>query len=481
MNGEKWIDLRELPKYKDGRYKNKINWKNSIGYKCKFKYYNIEGEIKIIYYNYPKIIIKYLDYDLYTIGISDFIRCRLGKLLKKYTNEFKVQIGQTFKDYKRNLIIVDREYRIDKSNIKRKYYKYHCNKCGNEDWIEESGLLTNNGGCNVCCTPSKKVLQGYNDIYTTDYWMIELGVNIEDAKKYTSQSNKKIKVKCPHCKKEKEITINTIYVHKSIGCNCGDNISYPEKFVISLLDQLNINYKTQYSKEWIKPKRYDFYFELDSKKYIIETHGDFHYNEKGYTGKRIRTLQEEQENDKYKKELALKNGINYYIELDCRKSELEYIKNSIINSELNKIFDLNKIDWLKCEEFALSNRVKEVCDYWHLHNEINNDGLLTTDLCEIFKLSCTTICKYLKQGTELGWCNYNPEEERKKACLKAININKRKIEIFKNGKSLGVFNSCRELSNKSEELFGIKLNESNISSTATGRQKTHKGYTFKYI
>src|SRR5574344_202584 len=48
--------------------------------------------------------------------------------------------------------------------------------------------------------------------------------------------------------------------------------------------------------------------------------------------------------------------------LYCRKSELEYIKNNIFESKLNEIFDLSKIKWDECEEFALSNRVKEACD-----------------------------------------------------------------------------------------------------------------------
>lgn len=474
---ERWIDLSDLPVWgKSGKAKKgTINWKDSIGCKCKFKYDDIKGEVEIVDYTSKgqKLTIKYLYYDLFEINTGNFIKCQLGKLLKKKTDEFKVKIGQTFKDDKRDLIVIDRKYRIKKrkdgSISKYKWYKYHCNKCNNKDWIVEYHLLKGNG-CNVCCNRITKL--GINTIYNTDKWMIDLGVSEKDAKKYTSQSNKKIKVKCPNCEKEKYMSINHIYRRKSIGCLCGDGVSYPEKFVISLLDQLNINYIKEYSPEWIKPKRYDFYFELDNKKYIIETHGEQHYN-----GKFNTTKEEQQENDQYKKELALNNGINYYIELDCRESKLNYIKNSIINSKLNSIFNLNNINWLECERFGLSNRVKEVCDYWKLHNEINNEGLTTTDIGEIFKLCQGSICRFLNKGTKLGWCNYNGKEEVKNGSKKRTT----KVEIFRDGNSLGIFESCRELKNKSEELFGIKLNESHISAVARGERKSHRGFTFKYI
>ena len=234
---EKWIDLSELPRR--GKF---IDWENSIGYKCKFKYDDVEGEIEIIDYKrckYSKLIIKYLDYDLSEITVSEFNKCNFGKLLKKITNEFKIEIGQTFKDNKRDLTIINREYRIkerkDGSKLKDKWYKYRCNKCGNEDWIVEYNLLKGNS-CNVCRCYNSKPKLGFNTIYDTDKWMINLGVSEEDAKKYTSKSGQKIKVKCPNCGKEKEIVISKIYDRKSIGCTCSDGTSYPEKFIISLLD-----------------------------------------------------------------------------------------------------------------------------------------------------------------------------------------------------------------------------------------------------
>ena len=210
---------------------------------------------------------------------------------------------------------------------------------------------------------------------------------------------------------------------------------------------------------------------------IIETHGSQHYKQ----STRGRSLEEEQENDKYKKDLALDNNIECYITLDCSKSELEYIKNSLLNSELSDLFDLSKIDWFKCEEYALKNIVLEICSYWREHNEINDEDLTTTDISRIFNLSVTTIQRYLNKGVKLGWCNYNSKEELKKASIKGSKSTGKSVEIFKDGESLGIFKSCSELERQSEKLFGIKLNNRKIASVCRGERPHHKGFTFKYV
>ena len=286
-------------------------------------------------------------------------------------------------------------------------------------------------------------------------------------------SNDKIKVICPNCKREKTSVVYAIYNNKSIQCSCGDGTSYPEKFLISLLDQLKVKYK--HDSYWIDGKRYDFY--LPDYNCIIECHGIQHYKQTNRKGNRARTLQEEQENDVYKKQLALDNNTNGYIILDCRKSELEWVKNSILQSELNDMLDLSDIDWLECEEFALKNRVKEVCEYWHIHNEINNEDLNINIIADKFNVSSHTIVRYLKRGAELDWCNYDSKEEKSK------HIAQRSIpvEIFKDGISLGTFNSMRELERLSESIFGVKFRCDAIGRVCKGKVKTHKGFTFKHV
>ena len=57
----------------------------------------------------------------------------------------------------------------------------------------------------------------------------------------------------------------------------------------------------------------------------------------------------------------------------------------------------------------------------------------------------------------------------------------KQVEVFKEGVSLGIYESCNELSRKSLDDFGVEFLISEISNVCNGKRKTHKGYTFKYI
>lgn len=495
------IFLENLPHtYGVGKNKNKnkliVDWKKSIGYTVNGIYKDLLFSVKIIKYENSYLHIKYLDKPLFKIFRGNFERCALGKLLEKVTNDFKIQVGDIIKNNNRNLTIIDKKYKERIRNNKKekvKYYKYKCNICGfdctenykkgifqNDYWIEESSLLNNNNGC-ACCN-SNIVVKGINDMWTTNPDLARLLVNPEDGYKYTQNSSIFIDWKCSICGNIiKNKQINKICQTKLSCPNCSDGISYPEKIIYNVLNQLNKNFVYQLTKKrmkWVNTYRYDFYFEYNNEKYIIEAHGLQHYKEgfvKIKTPKHIKTLAEEQKNDKLKKELALINNIKEenYIVIDCRYSELEYIKNNILHSNLNKIFDLSKIDWLKCHEFSCKSRVKEACNLWNNKKDI-------IDICKILKLSKGTIIKYLQQGNTLNWCSYNPKEEIIKS-HKKTNKNGKRVEVFKDNISLGLFDSCSELSRQSQELFGIKLLESGISAVCRKKYNTYKNFIFKYV
>ena len=481
--------LENLPRWKDGNCKGSINWKESIGCKIHFIYDEVEDILEIVDYikgRNQKVKVLY-NGTIYEVSCDRMRKCQIGnQLLNKRTSEFRIEIGQTFKDNKRDFIIIDREYKKDKDGVNRKYYKYHCNVCyWNEGWIEERNLKNGNG-CSCC--GNKTVVKGINDIATTNPELIKYFVNEEEGYNYTYSSNKKVLCKCPNCNYKKEMKICDLY-YKGFSCHqCSDGISYPEKIMYNLLKQLKENklikdFIYQYSKtnsKWCSKYRYDFYFKLNNEQYIIETHGGQHYCNKT---KFKRTLEEEQQNDKNKYNLAILNGIkpNNYIVIDCRLSNLDFIKNNIINSRLNEIFNLNNIDWIKIGQYSEKSLVKEICDYWYLHDNINNEGLTTDYVGYVFNTTRNTIINYLKKGMKLGWCNYDINKERIKGIRKASLSRSIPIKILKNGILKGIFISSSELEKQSEILFGTKLNNSKISSVCNGKRKTHKGYTFKRI
>ncbi len=474
---EKEIFLDDLPRWEKRGKGNQgsIDWNQSIKHKVKGVYGGMEFEVEIVDYDIKtkSLYIKYKDEDIFEIKTNHFSRCKLGKLLDKFTKDFKVKIGTTFKDNKRDIIIIDKKYELCESNNQnKKYYKYKCNKCGyNDGWIEECHLLKS-GGCSCC--HGKTAALGINTIWDIAKWMIDLGVSEEDAKKYTKNSNQKIIVKCPDCGriKDKPMMINDICNNKTIRCSCGDGMSYPNKFMFNILEQLRINFDTEYSPNWIKPRRYDFYFKINDEECIIEVHGKQHYEETSRKG--ARALAEEIENDRIKKKLALINGIKEenYIVINCKKSELEWIRDDVLISRLNDLFDLSNIKWLKCEEFALKNRVKEVCEL-----KKNNPDIKIVEIASFMKIGKDTIRKYLKKGAKLGWCEYDTEKEFKKSSIKE----KVQVEIFKDGVSQGIFESISELIRQSEKIFDVKLSRGNISQVCMGKRNHHKGFTFKYV
>ena len=419
MSIKREIFLENLPKSKNG----KVIWKESIGYKVHFIYDDVVDEIEIVDYKSGELTIKYKD-KIIDISSSNFIGCRIGKLLGRVTKDFRIEIGTTFKDEKRDLTIIDREYRVKIKNnggkLNEKWYKYHCNRDGNEDWIIEYDLLKGKG-CNVCCSSPRKLMLGVNTIWDKARWMCDLGVSEEDAKKYMPNSTKPINVKCIHCGKIKSISPHAIFRNNSIGCNCGDSVSYPEKFMFNMLTQLGIDFIWQLTKinfKWCGKYKYDFYFAINEEEYIIETHGEQHYEK----SRNYMSLEKNIKNDRIKYELAIKNGIKpeNYIAIDFRYSNLKWGRENIINSRLNQIFDLTNINWEECNMYAIkSNKIKESCDVWN--NRKYNESVST--IAKQIGMDRNVLRKYLKRGSELGLCDYDPREERRKTNEKVYNLN----------------------------------------------------------
>lgn len=486
------VFLDNLPRYRYGKTHpyGIIDWQECARLKCKvrFIYDDIEGEVEIADYDKSNhyISIIYECSEPHTIKTSGFTACKLGKLLGKVTKDFKVEIGTRYKDNKRDMVIMDREYRLKANNkYSDKWYKYKCNKCGwTEGWVVEVGLLKGYG-CSCCCSNPRDIVQGINDVPTTAPWMVKFFQGGHDeARLYTCQSTKSMIPICPDCGriKDKSIRINQVYNNKSIGCNCGDGKSYPEKFMFLTLEQLKLNFKSQLARtdfRWCKGYKYDFYFKYNDNEYIIEINGRQHYEDNG--GSFEKTLEEQKDIDRLKKELALKNGIkeDNYIVIDCRKSGFNFIKEKIIKSKLSKLFNLSNINWFKCEEFALSNLVKEACEI-----KKNNPVLSTLDIANTMKIARNTITKYLNLGCELGWCDYNPKEEMiliyEKNAKRSMEKFSKSVEIFKDEISLGVFKSGKEIERQSENLFGVKLFAPVISEVCNNKKPQYKGFTFKF-
>lgn len=473
----------------------KINWKYEIGDIIKNEYRDVtilDKEIRVVEYNdkngHPHILNK--KYYKYQCNICSYIGwVREGSfndekrdfhVCKKFDN-FYYNINDNIKDEKRDLKIINRKYEHFKGNQYHKYYQYHCNKCGwNDGWAREVNLKKGNG-C-ACCS-GKILVKGINDIATTNPEVLKYLVDKNDGYLYTKGDKVKIKCKCPECGNIEYKNLIDLIRYGFVCHRCGDGISYPEKFIYSMFNQLNVYFDTQLSKrtfKWCDKYYYDIYFVHNDELYIVEIHGMQHYENKYNFYGKVNTHLEQQKIDKIKKELAIKNGIkeNNYIILDCRYSNNEYIINSVFKSKLSNIFNLNNVDFNKCNEYAMSSKMIRVCKYYEQHPNIK-----IIELADIFKCSRATIRSYLFNGDYSGIIKYNWEEHKNKQVAETGKHNGKNVGIFDlDNKLLGEFISCAELERQSLKLFGIELKAAQIGRSCRGELKgNYKGFIFKYI
>ena len=458
--------------------------------------------------------------------------------------KFKYQIGQIIADENRNFTIIDRKY-FKKNNDTKEYiqYKIQCNICGftsekyylnnsehkfiDEYWIIE-GNINRGKGC-PCCS-NKIVVSGINDICTTDSWMTKyFQGGKQESSKYISGSTLRIFPICPDCGiiRNKSISIRDIKKFRSIGCNCGDGNSYPNKFAYAVFRQIKNQlelYQNEYSPNWIGKCRYDNYFIVNNKQYIVEMDGSLGHGKNVYGGKKGECDKQGILRDRLKDDMANNHNITI-IRINADISDGDYLKNQMCKA-LSSIVDLSSINWQGVYEYAEKNLVKEVCEYY------TNTHLNTYQMEKDLGLDRTTISKYLKKGNKIGWANYkNHVEKKNDNAIKIANlINQNPLittsELSKNmkhglpviwcwihraeelklcdynykdvhennkrhyGKSVEVYDkennyintySCvSHLSDISMSEFNVNFQTQNIYAVINGNKKSYKGFIFKY-
>lgn len=263
-------------------------------------------------------------------------------------------------------------------------------------------------GCPYC--NGSMLLRGFNDLSVTNPEVYRLLTDKDDCM-YHPHSSKETSFTCPTCGNEMIKRISNVSRY-GLNCpTCDDGFSYPEKFVMSMLSQCNINFEGQKKFDFLKGKKYDFY--IQSKSLIIETHGGQHYTDNFRFKSKVRN---EKENDELKRITAINNGIENYFEIDCRYSDGEYIKESIINSGVLDVLEINvkDIDFNKCEVDANNSLVKQAWNMW------NTGEYSNIEIAEKLNLAPNTTCHYLRLGTKLGVCKYDGQEERNKASSHSV-------------------------------------------------------------
>lgn len=386
-----------LDEIKYEKYNRGINWSSLIGTELRFEYDDIKGYFSILSYDKSKRIVKVkYENNTYDIRPSNILKGQIGSFFGRTGSkqqDFRFNVGDIYKNKK-----VINTYRIaNSSGFSEKWYKYECLIDGYIGKQREHQFLK--CSCPIC--KKVKTKEGINSVQ--DLKPKVFRVVIDDIVGKPINCKQRVNWKCPLCKGINNHKLSYLCkMEDRLPCRyCSDGISYPEKIYYNVMRQLNDSFEKQKSFEWSQGKKYDGY---DNKHLYHEIHGEQHYTA-SFASCGGRTLEEEQENDRLKRELAYENDkdILDYIIIDARKSDFEYIKNSILKSRLSLYYDLQQVDWIKVYELSCKSIKAQVI-------EMYKNGIDITEIGRKTNLSLTTIYTYLNDANNFGLINYKKKQ-----------------------------------------------------------------------
>lgn len=294
----------------------------------------------------------------------------------------------------------------------KKSYIYQCKKC---NWIDERleyNMLTS--GCPVCS--GKKVKWNYNSIAWLHPETISWFANMEDAYNNSIGSHSKVEFICPDCGLNigKKTIKNVIYF--GISCPyCGDGIPVGERIFQTACDLAKIKYERQIKFDWSEKYIYDFY--LPDLNYIVEIDGQQHYPfGSSFESVSGMAYEEQEKIDKYKEELAYKNGIEKVLHICAYYSDFDKIKHAILNCVWLVVrTDIGDIDWNECERISAHSMVHVCAEEW-------NKGYDATYIKNKYSYCDSSINNWLNQAQKIGLTkDYSKENADLRRGRKIIN------------------------------------------------------------
>ena len=309
-----------------------------------------------------------------------------------------------------NIEILSTKY---ESNGKK--LKFRCKIDGHLWSTTWNSIISSGRGCPKC---ANQVLHDGNRLSIIRPELVRYFYDKKEADNVFHSSGKKVELICPDCglKKTKKITIANL-ANQGFSCDyCSDGISTPEKFAIYFFKEMGLPVERQYSPDWAGKFKYDFFI----KDKIIETHGMQHYKNVNMW----RRFEDEKENDKKKYKMAIENGIKKenYITVDCRFSDFYFLKSSF-EKAFSCLYDLSDIDWQKIWYECQRSFVPKIWEAWN--NKKEDDTTLS--IGRELGINRYTVMKYIKAGTILGKCFYDPKSEMIKSARKNKNKNSQRV------------------------------------------------------
>lgn len=297
--------------------------------------------------------------------------------------------------------------------------------------------------CQKCS--GMRLYVGKNDLWTTDPDIARMLKNPEEGYQLTRRTDKKVDWICPDCGCDiKQKSVNNTTMNGLTCPLCANTRSLGHRLVNAVLAELGVEFINEKTFYWGNGKSYDIY--IESMNCIIEVNGIQHYEECGFNNIGGMTLEQEIANDKYKKDLAITNGIKHYIYIDSRKSDIDFIIQSIKNNQdFNILFNIENISW---ENVINNSSTSDVITIRDLYNQ----GKTVPEIQKVVHMSNTVITRKLHSLTEYGLCNYKGVEEVFKPVV-CLNTREEFENLQEAGKAYnidanGISYCCRGLRNR---------------------------------
>ena len=310
-----------------------------------------------------------------------------GKRVFEYNSIYSVEY---LKEY---IVNVEKSKTIHAGS--RKTIELLCKECGFSKKSQARYFRDN--GFNCFCKKVKK--SNLYDVVEIRKYIID----IEEAKRTSKSSDKEIECRCDNCNNIISVKVRNL-IRSGLNCYyCSINISYPEQFMSAYLKTKNLDFEYQFVFNDAKNLRFDF---VDIKnKAIIETHGEQHYD------KKCSWYDRTHKSDIAKRKYCKENGY-VLIELDCRESTFEFIKNSIEQSEYLPNIESSEYD-IMCDMIS-KNKKYDIEDILEMYKQ----GESTESIGLKYNADRTTIASILKKngietkkpGKYKRKLIYNPEE-----------------------------------------------------------------------
>ena len=255
-------------------------------------------------------------------------------------------------------------------------------------------------------------------------------IDVEEAKRLAPYHNKPIRVLCPECKTEKKITPNALSTKEDIACkNCPSYLSFPEKVFYQYLLLRDLYYDRHVTLNDFN-REFDF---IDKFGNIYEVNGEQHYKQSKSTAWE-NAYKKSKTSDKEKIEYCNRKNINLTF-IDCRKSNFNYIINSIQNT-LEDRLEEKEIEVIKYNVAQMDKNISAMLDKY-------KEGCTVKELSTRYSIKEGSVYSLLKK--------YGIK--RKPVC--------RKIKCINTGE---LFNTIA----KASDTYNI--DSSSISKACRGRQ-----------